>query len=718
MILNFKRRNKQKCDINELRVMLDKCVSQEKRMQQLAQSNLSKVYQAALTAVDKIRQAKKNCASQKFNDPQVIKTLENQLNHVDNDLMSTYYEVKSKLDAKSKEKIVFNITLFGRTMVGKSTLMSILTNGNSAAIGKGGQRTTRDVRRYDWHGMTVTDVPGIDAFNGAIDEQIALGAASNADLIIFMIADDAPAATEAEWLAKLVKLDKPMLCLINCKSDLTDDFDRDEFLADPRGNGLNPETIKEVTDQFNEFINKYLPGKSMPFIALHLQAEWMSRQKQYSTYSKKLHYASQFSVFEEALVEEVAKHGLMFRFRSYVTTIDSAVYSFSRALLRHSEESFKGYISIKEKFEEFRNWQINFNKPQLKTLHTSVDELFDRIENGLYSFVDNNIESDDFKKRWEQYIASFAIEKNVRELLEKAMHGVQSSIQKIFSELNYDVSQNLKLDKNCPVEKSDIFNSKRIWGWSSAIVGTIGAVLASSGPVGWIIMGIGALFGLFSWFSDSREKKLRKAKSETLGKLKEEVIKMRKVVHSSVTKKWHDGIMPVQTEAFNRLKTLESVMLSLTNVERSLGLAYNHQHRELSSQLFFEVMKNWVNERYLNTGVICFGRIPGLKTSLLNPSHLDLYPEMRNAQISLCLNEILYQWHSNMENTYKNISKLLKMARIRSRFTHKEISTDDGKKQVIVYIDKTNLSQHELEMIELIEQLLDIHFMQGYTYEY
>ena len=52
----------------------------------------------------------------------------------------------------------FAITLFGRTTAGKSTLMTILTHGDGSQIGNGSQRTTRDVRTYDYHGLKVTEV--------------------------------------------------------------------------------------------------------------------------------------------------------------------------------------------------------------------------------------------------------------------------------------------------------------------------------------------------------------------------------------------------------------------------------------------------------------------------------------------------------------------------------------------------------------------------------
>ena len=63
------------------------------------------------------------------------------------------------LDALERDLEKFSITLFGRTMAGKSTLMEVLTEGDGSAIGMGAQRTTRDIRSYEWNGLAVTDVP-------------------------------------------------------------------------------------------------------------------------------------------------------------------------------------------------------------------------------------------------------------------------------------------------------------------------------------------------------------------------------------------------------------------------------------------------------------------------------------------------------------------------------------------------------------------------------
>ena len=109
--------------------------------------------------------------------------------------------LRQEVERKAQKLDTFHLTLFGRTMTGKSTLMEILTKGDGKSIGNGAQRTTRDVRSYEWQELTVTDVPGVAAFDGDCDEQIAHDATTDADLVLFMITDDDPQASEAEHLA-------------------------------------------------------------------------------------------------------------------------------------------------------------------------------------------------------------------------------------------------------------------------------------------------------------------------------------------------------------------------------------------------------------------------------------------------------------------------------------------------------------------------------------
>ena len=142
------------------------------------------------------------------------------MNIIQNEFKHGYSSTERDLLEKERETSDFIITLFGRTMTGKSTLMEILTHGDGASIGQGGQRTTRDVRSYKWKGMIVTDVPGIEAYGGEEDDKIAEAATIYADMMLFLITSGQPTNEEADWLVKLKRKDKKQIKKQNKKKEI------------------------------------------------------------------------------------------------------------------------------------------------------------------------------------------------------------------------------------------------------------------------------------------------------------------------------------------------------------------------------------------------------------------------------------------------------------------------------------------------------------------
>ena len=81
-------------------------------------------------------------------------------------LATSLRKTSAALDAKQRVLNRFTVTLFGRTMAGKSTIREALTGGDGASIGKGAQRTTRDVCEYTWNSLRIIDTPGIGVYEG------------------------------------------------------------------------------------------------------------------------------------------------------------------------------------------------------------------------------------------------------------------------------------------------------------------------------------------------------------------------------------------------------------------------------------------------------------------------------------------------------------------------------------------------------------------------
>lgn len=130
----------------------------------------------------------------------------------------------------------FRIVLLGRTQAGKSTLFSYLTGSDASPVGHGAQRCTRSVIglpmafRSD---IVVLDTPGVGALDGEEDREIALDAARQADLVVWVATSNSQPSETASALSQVAKWGKPIVVVFNCREDLAGDGAIDQFLAYP-----------------------------------------------------------------------------------------------------------------------------------------------------------------------------------------------------------------------------------------------------------------------------------------------------------------------------------------------------------------------------------------------------------------------------------------------------------------------------------------------------
>jgi tRNA U34 5-carboxymethylaminomethyl modifying GTPase MnmE/TrmE len=169
----------------------------------------------------------------------------------------------------------FTVTLFGRTKTGKSTIREALTNGNGSSIGKGAQRTTRDIKEYRWNNLRILDTPGFDAFEGVQDEKIAFEQLDSTDLILFLITSDSIEESEFEKLAKIRRENKSVIILLNVLYDLSHPVKKKIFLKDP--NKIVSEVAIEGHLKRLRFLSKkHFDINNIKIIPIHALAAFLS----------------------------------------------------------------------------------------------------------------------------------------------------------------------------------------------------------------------------------------------------------------------------------------------------------------------------------------------------------------------------------------------------------------------------------------------------------
>ncbi len=561
---------------------------------------LDKLSGAVIQAKSQLAKFENEFKKNHYQDIDLNEKLKSDFLSIKNQFESIVRDCESNLITKKKHDSNFNITLFGKTKAGKSTLMAILTHGNDDKIGNGAQRATLDVRSYSWLSMNITDVPGIDAFNGETDDQKAYEAAKNADLILFLITSD-PQSNEADWLVKLKKEDKPLLCVYNCKKTLAEDA-MDIFLDDP-DEYLDGYDIDGIINQFNEFVNDKLPNEKIDIVVVQLQAKYLSEKVTDPNKKQKLAKYSRFSVFEDRIIDDVINNAKFYRQKSYLSLIDAPIYDIAKSLFSSSEKVSESYYLIKEKYDEFLNWKNDVYSAKEKELVNFISQSFIPLDNRIYSFASENVSNKNINKNWENEVKQQKIIDKVKVKLDGLIRDTYNKTCEFFADLNDELKLSSifsSLDFNLDSDKD--FNWRKMWGWASA--GVTGALAIAEGiawlasatiaaPVAIGVAILAGVFGIFGLFSDSEDKKRKKAEQKIREQLASDLKNRKKDITKKAKEILEVNISKILKEGQTRFDNIVALCGSLYVSQHDLALSLNKEHVSITKRIL-----KYVDESY------------------------------------------------------------------------------------------------------------------------
>lgn len=648
------------------------------------------------------------------NDESLVKSIRTQLQTVQTEFEQSYDDTLKNLESKSNMSSKFNITLFGKTKAGKSTLMEILTHGDGSHMGKGGQRTTRDVRSYEWKGMTVTDVPGIDAYGGEEDDEKAEEAATYADLILFMITAGQPEGSEADWMVKLKKMDKPMLCVCNYKQSIgegIDDFRLKRLLSNPKKleERMN---IEELVSQFNTFLKEQLPNERVDFIITHLLAKFCSQQPEYESKKTELEKISRFSYVEQSLINEVNTNGVLHRKKCYLSIIDAPLYQQMNQLFAFSSDAYTQYRIIKDKIAIYEDWCDTFNKTQENKIVNVITEEYSTLRNSIPGFVESHLEDKDVDNAWKEHCKGFNTQYNIEKCIESVKAKLEEKTTDLFSELKTEIDFSFKLKAENGLGNYRFINWKKGIDWVGAIGSaglTIASLVLSSTPLFWAAIGVTAIFSFFSWFCDSREDKLRERRLKLSKKLNEGINKAEKSSKDKISKWFDENIARQEQQISRRLSVVGRGMLSLSNGERQLALGYSKNHKDITKMIIANIFNAMKVPMVEIDRIVCAARVPGRRIALIVKGKEDL-PIRRNELASRLGNneDIRIIKLDTSKPTESQIIFLLKYFGFRIRPLIKQVNNGT---QTVVYLYDNRYNQKDLDSLDLIQQIMSVHII-------
>ncbi len=690
-------------ETTDLESSLKDCQAVARRGYEIAKYNLRESSEAIQVLSKSLLEFLKTLDSGTVRTTGILENLREQLVSVMTELGELQDFTTHNLEERYKRLEKFSITLFGRTMVGKSTLMEILTNGNGDSIGSGAQRTTRDVRPYHWKGMEVIDVPGVAAFEGVEDEKLALKSASESDLVLFLMTDDAPQPEEGKFLAKVWRLGKPVLGICNVKvavDDIDNEEDRLLFFRD-LDRCLHSDRIERLINQFYEFTNQYMPGKRIPFIRTHLRSRFLAQQADYSQYREDLLDKSNFWDVEAQIIQEVTKRGTFLRTKSFIDAIAAPMLNQNKIFLEFSTQNADSGRVYTKKHDQLRVEVQRFKEEGHVDIKVEVSRMMNCLRNKVPSFSENHYENKRVGREWDSIVSSLGINAKSEKLQKRIWEKGQLILREVSRELKAELSFVSTFSSDRKISTEKIFDAKKVMGWAGGIL----SALLLFTPVGWVGAGaVGVISGLVSFFFDDREKKVKQARKELSSKLEDNITDMERKLLQRLNGWFDQEVLQKQVESVcDDLEVVASGFSKLAEEQRRLAEGLNDRQKALARSLITEALQH-LNCVEVLDGICEVARIPGVISMIIRRPKHKIFSHVREGLQEL-LGEQIYI--SPVCSDHKPM-----IAWSLERENELDLVTIDNENRIAsVAIDK--ISPLAQERILLIQQITGLHVMKG-----
>ena len=585
---------------HDLSTVLDECKKSAKAGYKIASGQEKNLNKVLSVAKEKVRSALYDFSNSPCYSPEATSLLEGQLSDIEQAFLNLSFAFQEDLENLRSNMSKFSITLFGRTMAGKSTLMEILTEGNGETIGKGAQRTTRDIRKYTWNELEITDVPGIGAFEGEDDEQIAFEAAKTADLILFLITDDAPQVTEADCFSRIIDLGKPVICVMNVKASVAEGKSIKLVKRDIQKR-FDMERLGVIRNQFLKYADQF--GQTwlhVPFIYVHLKSAYLAQHESDPELAELYYQMSRIDFLKNRIVHLVKTKGMFFRIKTFIDIISHPMLESFENLLNQSQINSAQGRTILAKKRQLNDWKNVFYRDGQAQISSLIIKIRSDLNSEIAAFAEEHFSDKNADRAWNRVLKDGRIELICQELLDGLEMRANDKLGEISREITNEVKFAASFASDKALKMDKIIDGKKLWNWSSVIVGGGLSVAASiaylvgsvaAGPLGWAALAVTGIGILGSFLFKSREKKEFEARTRLEKSLRDNVTKICDSLQTQM-KKNLDSLISIRIEGLMReMDKINSVIFRLADTQRELAWALNEHLIELNGQIITEAIK-------------------------------------------------------------------------------------------------------------------------------
>lgn len=626
--------------MNNIELELDEINKNVIRGYEIAQCNLTNIKNIIQNIDDNfIKADNEQYILKRISNSGLINVQREELNKLKTKILGIENDILSLSQRKDK----FSIVIYGKTMVGKSTLMAILTHGNDDCIGKGAQRTTQNIRHYEWKGLKITDVPGVCSFGGTEDDELALEAAKAADLIIFMITNDAPQADEAKCLAQLKDLGKPVLGIVNVKYAYNEE--RRKFSIHKIKECLNKKSdLDDICEQFKEYANMYNQNWSdIPFVYTHLKVMYYSQKK--TPIDEELYELSNFAEVEKMILEKIKLDGRFLRFKTYIDSVAVPYQEILSYLYEKSSENVIEYLKWNELEIKIEKWKTKFEEEAYDKISTYHRIAHEKMRRKIEYFVENNYENSNVSEEWKNVVKKSQISNEYVTVLKELAKEYDNQKKYFYDLLNQktDFVLNNKPELDIKLQSTNPYLKWIINTLPNLILMLPIPQIQAINLGGRLAIGIaGPILG---GFMDDKAKKIEKNKKELNTALTKSTNKMLEGLFNDTKKIFNEDILQKGVnECIRRIQGLKYIFFHLANEQIKFAYSLYKEYRNINLLLLKDALIYTGHDDIIDDN-IKIARIPGNDLIAIGKTY-----NINCCKLSKLIGENVIYWESDYDS--------------------------------------------------------------------
>ena len=426
--------------------------------------------------------------SEQFQFTETLKQIQFDVKNISED--SLEYLVIS-LDKKRKHLKDFTVALFGRTKAGKSTLRETLTRGNGSTIGKGSQRTTRDVTEYSWQGLRLLDTPGIEAYKGEDDTQKANEIIDQSDIILYLTSDDSVQPGEFKPMAQLQQINKYFAVILNVKYDISN-IEYLKMVLDNPEIVFDEDRLSQHKNHIHSQTQADLNLDNVDIVTIHAQAGFLSTQAEYQEYSSQLWQLSKIEELYSLIAYQIYTNGQDLRLSTFADSLEYFIKSIDQKLAAAKSQLSVQLNFLERKQREIEKIYAEIEKEGDIKIKDKCDSLYDLIENQIGSFVDkySDMDINGRQREWKKIVNEKNIEETMKSCIEAIFSDLGEKLKEFEQEYEYDL-KNIQIDMEMNFSNITKDDTGKLIKRVGVGIGAVGAALFVAAnwwnPGGWVV---------------------------------------------------------------------------------------------------------------------------------------------------------------------------------------------------------------------------------------